>query len=51
MPCKPDEEGEFRKWTDFKKNEIDIGCVSRNDFNEALKRKKPSVDKIQLKQF
>jgi vacuolar protein-sorting-associated protein 4 len=51
VPCRPDENGQEGKWTEFKKNEIEIDVVSRRDFDEALKRTKPSVDQKQLKEY
>lgn len=37
---------------DFKdQTELDIGTVSRLDFDSALKRTKPSVDQAQLKEY
>jgi hypothetical protein len=33
----------------YPKDKVDIGLINRHDFDEALKRTKPSVDKKQLK--
>lgn len=35
----------------YPKDKVDIGIIDRHDFDEALKRTKPSVDKKQLKQY
>jgi vacuolar protein-sorting-associated protein 4 len=51
-PCREGEEGEPKTWTDFKdQSELDIGFVSRLDFDAALKRTKPSVDQKQLAEY
>ena len=39
-------------WLDFKdQSHLDIGIVTRADFDAALKRTKPSVDQAQLKEY
>ena len=51
-PCREGEDGEPKSWLDFKdQSELDIGKVSRLDFEAALKRTKPSVDQAQLKEY
>lgn len=51
-PCREGEDGEPKSWMDFKdQTELDIGTVSRLDFDSALKRTKPSVDQAQLKEY
>jgi len=51
-PCREGEEGEVKSWLDFKdQKELDIGIVSRADFQSAMKRTKPSVDGAQLKEY
>lgn len=35
----------------FPKEKVDIGIVTKHDFDEALKRTKPSVDHSQLKEY
>lgn len=51
-PCREGEDGEPKSWLDFKdQTELDIGKVSRLDFEAALKRTKPSVDQAQLKEY
>jgi SpoVK/Ycf46/Vps4 family AAA+-type ATPase len=36
---------------DLPKELVDIGAISRLDFDSALKRTKPSVDQTQLKEY
>ena len=51
-PCREGEAGEPKSWLDFKdQSELDIGTVTRADFEAALKRTKPSVDQTQLKEY
>ena len=51
-PCREGEDGQPKTWTDFKNQaELDIGFVSRLDFDAALKRTKPSVDQKQLAEY
>jgi SpoVK/Ycf46/Vps4 family AAA+-type ATPase len=51
-PCREGEVGEPKSWLDFKdQSELDIGAVTRADFEAALKRTKPSVDQTQLKEY
>ena len=49
VPCRPGEDGEPGNWMNFPKDKVDIGIITRQDFDESLKRTKPSVDKKQLK--
>lgn len=49
MPCRAGEDGEPGNWMQFPKDKVDIGLIVRHDFDESLKRTKPSVDKKQLK--
>lgn len=51
VPCRPGEDGEAGSWLTFPKEQVDIGLVSREDFDQALKRTKPSVDHSQLKEY
>lgn len=51
VPCRKNEEGEPGDWMSIPKEKIDIGLVSKEDFEDALKRTKPSVDKKQLRDY
>ena len=51
VPCRPGENGEPGNWMDFPKEKVDIGLISKEDFDAALKRTKPSVDQTQLKEY
>lgn len=51
VPCRPEEDGKPGNWMDFPKDKVDIGTISRLDFEFALKRTKPSVDQSQLKEY
>ena len=51
VPCRPGEDGQSKTWTDFGNDEVDIGVITIEDFNDALKRTKPSVDQSQLKEY
>lgn len=51
-PCREGEHGEPKSWVDFKdQSQLDIGIVTRLDFDAALKRTKPSVDQKQLAEY
>ena len=51
VPCREGEDGEPGNWMDFPNEKVDIGEISRQDFESALKRTKPSVDQNQLKEY
>ena len=52
LPCKVGEKGTVKgTWIDLPNDKIDIEETSRSDFDYALTRTKPSVDKNQLKQY
>jgi vacuolar protein-sorting-associated protein 4 len=51
VPCRPGEDGEPGNWMSFPKDKVDIGLITREDFDSALKRTKPSVDQTQLKEY
>ena len=46
MPCRKGEQGEKMSWLDFKdQSQLDIGSIQMDDFEAALIRTKPSVNK------
>lgn len=51
-PCKPGEQGSVQgNWMSFPKEQVDIGIITKDDLENALKRTKPSVDSTQLKEY
>lgn len=52
FPCREGEKGTIKgTWVDLPNDKIDIEETSRADFDYALTRTKPSVDKKQLKEY
>lgn len=51
FPCRKEEDGEPGDWMSFPKEQVSIGIVEKGDFEDALKRTKPSVDQKQLQDY
>ena len=51
VPCRPGEQGEPGNWMNFPNDKVDIGLITREDFDAAMIRTKPSVDQGQLKEY
>ena len=52
FPCREGEKGALKgTWVSLPNDKIDIEETSKSDFDYALTRTKPSVDKKQLKEY